>query len=211
MPTAVRIAPLEAVLSVPPVTTVPLLRLIRPPLIADRVPPALFNALLSRFRVPLLACSVPVLVEPRPPDEMVSVEAFVTSTVSALLIVRIVVVPVRCVIRRTTAPPTLIVTSSPAPGSVGLLLQFVATSQNPSASGAQVIAAPRLPPGKTAIANDVAMIALRAVSACKFIAFMDVPLPRAELREKRRMVRAGQTAGFGSQGACTHARRAEGH
>ena len=45
LPTAVRMAPLVAVLSVPPVTTVPLLRLMRPPLIADRVPPALFSAL----------------------------------------------------------------------------------------------------------------------------------------------------------------------
>ena len=43
-------------------------------------------------------------------------------------------VPVLWVIVRTVAPPTSIVTSSAEPGRRGLLLQFAATSQKPSAS-----------------------------------------------------------------------------
>ena len=45
--------------------------------------------------------------------------------------------PLRWVMVRTVAPPTSIVTSSAASGKAGFELQFVTTSQKPSASGTQ--------------------------------------------------------------------------
>ena len=56
-------------------------------------------------------------------------------------------VPLRCVIVRTVAPPTSIVTASAAPGSAGFELQLVTTSQKPSAFGTQFTGAASAIPG----------------------------------------------------------------
>lgn len=65
----------------------------------------------------------------------------VSARFSWLVRLLMVTAPLRNVVVRTVAPPTLMVTSSAAPGRAGLELQLVTTSQKPSASGTQVTGA----------------------------------------------------------------------
>src|SRR6202171_680048 len=124
--------PLPAELRFPPTTVTPF-KTMTPPTPALSTPPVLVSVPPLKFSVPAdipPACIVPVLVVP--PDEMESVLPPLTIRVSVLLMLLMVSVPVRWVMVRR--PPTLMTTSSLAPGNKGLLLQLAATSQKPLVS-----------------------------------------------------------------------------
>ena len=101
----------------------------KPPLLELTAPPArntpLFEATISPSglsETPCVAVSTPPVIRTRSLVSSVAIES----------------TPAECVMARTALPPTLMTTLSVAPGRLGLLLQFAATPQFPSASGSQV-------------------------------------------------------------------------